>query len=238
MKVCLIGYGKMGKAIERILIQKSHQIAGRIDQSTYHDLENSLKNSDVAIEFTNPESAVENLKRCFSLQIPVVCGTTGWLQKWNEVTEALNRQNGSLLFASNFSVGVQLFFSLNKKLADMMSSHKEYSCSITEIHHTEKKDAPSGTAITLANDIIFSHPDYLQWSLNQQKAEHDLQITSERIETIVGTHLVNYKSTIDQITIQHEAYSREGFAAGAVLAAEWIQHKKGLFSMNDVLNLT
>jgi 4-hydroxy-tetrahydrodipicolinate reductase len=237
MRVCLIGYGKMGKAIEEILLQRSHEITGQIGNSNRDELIDSLKKSEVAIEFTHPEAAVHNLKLCFEYQVPVVCGTTGWLNHWNEIIDELKQKNGSLLFASNFSIGVQIFFALNKNLAAMMSAHHRYKCNINEIHHTQKKDAPSGTAISLANDILAVHPDYQQWSLNPQNDSNDLGIHSERIETIVGTHVVSYTSPIDQISIKHEAYSREGFASGAVLAAEWLKDKKGLFSMNDVLNL-
>lgn len=237
MKVCLIGYGKMGKAIEEILLRRSHVITGRIDHFSETMLPELLKASDVAIEFTRPESAVDHLKLCFDYGVPVICGTTGWLNQWNEIMEHLALKNASMIYASNFSVGVQLFFALNKKLAGMMSNQPDYHCEIKEIHHTHKKDAPSGTAITLAKDIIQLNSHYKQWSLNTPQAPEDLNILAERAEDVVGTHFVSYTSPIDVIEIKHEAFSRTGFALGAVIAAEWIIGKKGNFTMSEVLGI-
>lgn len=237
MRVCLIGYGKMGKAIEQILLFKKHEISGRIDHNNQGQLTESLKNSDVAIEFSNPEAALENLKACFDFQVPVICGTTAWLEKWPEMEAYLHLKNGSLIYASNFSVGVQLFFELNRMLAKIMDRQTEYICSLKEIHHTHKKDAPSGTALSLAKDILSIQTKYKNWSLIENASENDLKITADRKEAVVGTHYVSYSSGIDQIEIKHEAFNREGFALGAVLAAEWILDKKGIFTMSDVLDL-
>ncbi len=237
MKVCLIGYGKMGKAIEEMLLLKSHEISGRIDHANSDMLKEVLVSSDVAIEFTGPEAVVDHLKLCFDLNVPVICGTTGWLEKWDEINEYLQMKKGSMIYASNFSVGVQIFFALNKKLASMMSKQFDYHCELKEIHHIHKKDAPSGTAITLAQDLIKSNSRYQQWKLNENNLESDLKIISERTNSVVGTHVVTYTSPIDQIEIKHEAYSRQGFAQGAVLAAEWIIGKQGMFTMKDVLGI-
>jgi 4-hydroxy-tetrahydrodipicolinate reductase len=237
MKVCLIGYGKMGRAIEQLLLERSHEISGHVDHQNEDQLPEILKSSDVAIEFTRPDAAVNHLKLCFDWNVPVICGTTGWHAHWKEVQDYLNLKNATMIYASNFSVGVQLFFALNKMLADLMQNHKDYNCSIKEIHHTQKKDAPSGTAISLADDIIKFHPDYDQWTLNENKSPGDLTIIAERIDEVVGTHLITYESEIDRIEIKHEAFNRKGFALGAVLAAEWIIGKKGLFTMNDVLGI-
>jgi 4-hydroxy-tetrahydrodipicolinate reductase len=237
MKVCLIGYGKMGKAIEEILLQKSHEISGRIDHANSSQLKEFLAASDVAIEFTGPDAVVEHLKLCFDLNVPVICGTTGWLDKWKDINAYLENKKGSMIYASNFSVGVQLFFALNKKLAGLMSKQFNYQCELKEIHHIHKKDAPSGTAITLAQDLINNNPRYTQWKLNESNIQSDLKIISERTNSVVGTHIVTYTSPIDQIEITHEAFSRQGFAQGAVLAAEWILGKQGMFTMNDVLGI-
>jgi len=237
MKVCLIGYGKMGRAIEEILMQRSHEISGRIDHSNESQLSEVLKATDVAIEFTKPDVVVNHLKLCFDFNVPVICGTTGWLTQWDELKEYLEQKNASMIYASNFSVGVQLFFALNKKLASLMSKQSDYNCELKEIHHVHKKDAPSGTAITLAQDILQINSRYKQWTLNENNSKDDLSIMSERTDAIVGTHLVSYTSPIDQIEIKHEAYSRHGFALGAVLAAEWLPGKKGVYSMIDVLGI-
>lgn len=237
MRVCLIGYGKMGEAIEKELIGRDHTVSGRINQSNKDILEKCLNNSDVAIEFTNPTAATENLKLCIKHGIPVVCGTTGWLDQWPEIKSQLEEQNGSLIFASNFSVGVQIFFALSRKLSKMMSRQEAYQCEIKEIHHTQKKDAPSGTAVSLAEDIILNHPIYDQWSLESNLPPNILPIFSERIDPVVGTHIIKYTSSIDQIEIKHDAFNRKGFATGAVLAAEWLLGKKGIFTMSDVLGI-
>lgn len=237
MRVCLIGYGKMGRAIEEILLTRSHEVSGRIHQSNEDQLDSFLQKSDVAIEFTKPEAAAGHLIKCFENNVPVVCGTTGWLSLWNDVINKLQQHDCALLYASNFSVGVQLFFELNKKLTQLMSRQPEYECRIHEIHHTQKKDAPSGTAISLARDIISLHPNYKMWSQDLSQRDHNLPIISDRIDDVIGTHIISYSSPIDQIEIQHKAFNRKGFALGAVLAAEWIIGKKGSFTMQDVLGI-
>lgn len=227
----------MGKAIEHIALERGHQISGRITNANASDLLPAIKDSDLAIEFTRPESAIAHLHICAEEQIPVVCGTTGWLQDWNSVKLHILEKGGALVYSSNFSVGVQLFFSINQKLAALMAKHPEYHCSIKEIHHTHKLDAPSGTAISLANDILKLHPSYDDWQLEATLSDHYLPIQSIREKEVIGTHFVKYNSDIDEIEIKHEAFSRTGFAKGAVLAAEWVQHKKGVFTMLDVLEL-
>lgn len=231
MKIALIGYGKMGKTIEQLATTKGHSI---VYKSTSTIKDGTLASADVAIEFSNPEAAVSNIKKCFEANVPVICGTTGWLKNLNEVLAAQNECNGSFLYASNFSVGVNLFFQLNEELAKKMRKFDEYDVTIKEIHHTEKKDAPSGTAITLAESILH-HSDKKEWSLD--KAENDkLYIDAKRINDVKGTHIVTYASKIDTISINHEAHSREGFAKGAILAAEWILGKQGVFSMKNVID--
>ncbi len=236
MKIALIGYGKMGKTIESIALEKGHEIILKID------LENkelftvdNLQLADVAIEFTGPLSAVSNIKTCIEVGVPVVSGSTGWLQHWDLVTEHCKLNNGSLLYASNFSIGVNIFFALNKYLANLMHQHVEYNPSIHEVHHTQKKDAPSGTAITLAEQIISHQKKYTNWVHTSNASEHELMITSERTDPAPGTHTISWHSEIDTIEIKHEAHSRTGFALGAVLAAEFLHHKKGIYSMKDVL---
>jgi len=235
MKLLLIGYGKMGKAIEEIALQRRHTIADKIS------LENSLieterKNIDVAIEFTAPEAVFENLKYCFEHQIPVVCGTTGWNHLKNEVEAMCKSNNGSLLFASNFSIGVNLFFKLNEHFAKLMRNFPDYNVSMEEVHHTEKKDAPSGTAISLANQII-SSGNKQKWVNFESGEKNELSIISKRIAHVPGTHVVNYLSEIDSIELKHTAFNRKGFATGAVIAAEWLQGKTGVFGMNDLLEI-
>ncbi len=237
MKVCLIGYGKMGQAIELQLLKRGHQVSFKLGKIEESELEFALTNSDIAIEFSSPEAAVKHLKTCFRMQRPVVCGTTGWTAAWDEVLLALNQYNGAFIFASNFSIGVQLFFELNRKLAHLMESRPEYLCAIQEVHHTHKKDAPSGTAISLAQDIIEIHPEYESWSLEPDSKAKSIPILSIRKDPAVGIHQIKYNSPIDEIEISHIAHNRDGFALGAVLAAEFLVDKKGLYSMRDVLGL-
>ena len=237
MRICLIGYGKMGHAIEEQCLLRSHEISGRVRSDNAGELDRLLSDSDVAIEFTKPELAIPHLQACLKRQVPVVCGTTGWLDRWSEIESSFRSGNGSLVYASNFSVGVQLFFALNRKLAKLLSSHPEYECSISEIHHTQKKDAPSGTSITLAEDIIRNHSHYQHWNNSNVREDGILSIHSERRDPVVGTHTVRYQSAIDQIDIEHKAFSRTGFALGAVLAAEFLAGKNGIFSMEDVLQI-
>jgi 4-hydroxy-tetrahydrodipicolinate reductase len=232
MKLALFGYGKMGKTIERLAEQGGHSVVFKADKQFE---EGDLGSADVAIEFSTPESAFTNIKRCVEGNIPVVSGTTGWLDKYDEVLKLCEERNGSFIYASNFSIGVNLFFSLNEYLADQMKLRKEYEASIEEIHHTEKKDAPSGTAISLAEGIL-KFSDKADWKLDSQDNDH-LSIHSVREGEIKGIHKVTYRSGIDQISIRHEAFSRDGFATGAILAAEWLQNKEGVYSMKDVLGL-
>jgi len=237
MKIVLIGYGKMGKAIEEIAIEKGHEIVLKIDKENPHDLnEANLKLADVAIEFTGPESAFENICTCLRAGVPVVSGSTGWLERKPEVEKLCLELNGSFLYASNFSIGVNLFFELNRKLAKLMNNHAEYDISIEEIHHTQKLDAPSGTAISLAEQIIDEVDRKKSWVNKEMQSPDELSIISKRVDPAPGTHTVSYTSAIDDIEIRHTAHSRKGFAAGAVLAAEYVFDKDGIWNMKDVLS--
>jgi 4-hydroxy-tetrahydrodipicolinate reductase len=236
MKIALIGYGKMGKAIEQVAIAKGHAIVATYTSNNIQDLSQiQTTGAQVAIEFTNPQSAVNNLLTCFNANMPVVCGSTGWEHDLGIVQQACQQKNGSLLHASNFSIGVNIFFEINKKLAALMSSQQQYEVDIKEIHHTQKKDAPSGTAISLANQIIEQRNDKTGWSFDNEAAK--IKMESLRIDPAPGTHHVKYKSAIDEIEIIHTAFNREGFASGAVLAAEFLVGKKGVFTMQNVLGL-
>jgi 4-hydroxy-tetrahydrodipicolinate reductase len=236
MRIALIGYGKMGKAIEHIAQLRGHEVVLRIDLDNGGDLTpENLSRADVAIEFTGPSSAPGNLFACARSGIPVICGSTGWLEQFAAVKEAFEKSGSAFLYASNFSVGVNIFFELNKKLAALMAPHKEYAVEMREIHHTTKKDAPSGTAITLAEQIQAEIPSLTHWVNRPAENREELPIISERLDPAPGTHCVKYHSPVDDIEIIHTAHNREGFALGAVLAAEFIQHKKGIFSMKDVL---
>ncbi len=232
MKIAILGYGKMGKTIEKLALQKGHSI---VVKSTSASENINISEADVAIEFSSPNAAVKNIKLCLDNHIPVISGTTGWLENYDEVIKLCEKRNGSFIYASNFSVGVNLFFNINEYLSKLMEPWKEYKVSIEEIHHTQKKDAPSGTAISLAEGII-KNSDKKKWSL-EEDTEKELKITSQRMDDVKGTHIINYNSDIDTITIKHEAHKREGFAMGAILAAEWLQNKKGVYSMKDVLKL-
>ncbi|REG87775.1 4-hydroxy-tetrahydrodipicolinate reductase [Winogradskyella sediminis] len=232
MKIALLGYGRMGKSIEAIAIQRHHNIVLKIsDANSNYD----FSDADVAIDFSIPSAAVTNIKKAIDAGIPVVSGTTGWLDEYPEVIEYCKKKDGTFLYASNFSLGVNLFFELNKKLSTLMSGFSEYTTEIEEIHHTQKLDAPSGTAITLAEQII-EQSDYKNWTLDEPK-DSELLIEAKRIEGVPGTHEITYNSEIDAISIKHKAHSRQGFAMGAVIAAEWIKDKKGIFNMKDVLNI-
>jgi 4-hydroxy-tetrahydrodipicolinate reductase len=238
MKIALIGYGKMGKAIEEIALQKGHDIVLRVNSETSRTLSvEELQQAQVAIEFTTPHAAKENLLLCFQAGVPVVCGSTGWTHELPGIEKLCLEQNGTLLYASNFSVGVNLFFELNKKLASLMAHQPSYEVILEEIHHTEKKDAPSGTAITLAQQILQEIDRKKQWVNDISENPEDLEIISQRVDPAPGTHYVKYSSVIDDIEIIHTAHSRKGFAAGAVLAAEFLLHKKGVYAMKDVLGL-
>jgi 4-hydroxy-tetrahydrodipicolinate reductase len=238
MKIALIGYGKMGKAIEEIAVQRGHEIVLKINKENLNDFSiESLQRADVAIEFTSPHSAAENIKRCFDANVPVVCGSTGWLDKWKAVEDKCNASNGTLLYASNFSVGVNLFFQLNNFLAELMANRSDYDIALEEIHHTEKKDAPSGTAITLAEQVLQHIKSKNKWVNTSTDNPNELEIISKRIDPAPGTHIVLYKSEIDDIEIIHTAHSRKGFATGAIMAAEFLAGKTGIYSMKDVLGL-
>ena len=236
LKIALIGYGKMGKAIEVIALHGGHEIALRIDADNLQDLNiDNLQQCDVAVEFTGAVTAVHNIKACIDAGIPVVSGSTGWLNAWPEIKTYCEAHNGCLLYASNFSVGVNIFFEINKKLAALMAPHYSYDVSLEEIHHTAKKDAPSGTAITIAEQILESVERKTSWVNGPVQKAEDLSIVCERIDPAPGTHHVKYHSTIDDIEIIHTAHNREGFAGGAILAAAFVAGKKGVFTMQDVL---
>ena len=229
MKIALLGYGKMGKTIERIAQERGHEIVLKVDAPGDYD----LSVAEVAIEFSTPQSAFPNISRALSLGLPTVAGTTGWLEHYPEAVALCKEHKAAFLYASNFSIGVNIFFELNKTLAQLMRKYPEYAVAIEEIHHTQKLDAPSGTAITLAQEII-EQTDKVGWELGET-TEDKIPITAKRIENVPGTHIVTYKSVVDTLEIKHTAHSRDGFALGAVLAAEWIVGKKGVFSMKDVL---
>ena len=236
MKIVLIGYGKMGKEIERLALGRGHEIVAKIDVENQADLQVlTSAEADVAIEFSNPKSAYSNILTCINKQIPVVCGTTGWLEKKAEIEALTKEKNSTFFYASNYSIGVNLFFRLNKMLAQLMSPHMQYDIYTNEIHHLEKKDSPSGTAITIAEGIIDSYATKDKWVNNEIPAANEVAIWSQRESIIPGTHTVKYISKVDQIEITHEAFSREGFALGAVIAAEWVQDKKGVLGMDDML---
>ena len=238
MNIALIGYGKMGKAIEEIALQRGHQVILKIDIDNQDDLrKENLAKADVAIEFTGPHSAYENLNKLMGFGTATVSGSTGWLDKLEEINADCKKNNTAFLYTSNFSVGVNIFFEINKKLAELMGPHEDYDVQLTEIHHTAKKDTPSGTAITLAEQVLKNILRKNKWVNEISDVPENLEIISERIDPAPGTHKVKYSSAIDDIEIIHTAHSRKGFALGAVLAAEFLAGKKGIFSMSDVLNL-
>ncbi|MFP9114844.1 4-hydroxy-tetrahydrodipicolinate reductase [Flavobacterium sp. RHBU_3] len=232
MKIALLGYGKMGKVIERIAQERGHEIVLRKTGSNSFD---GLTDADVAIDFSIPDAAVENISECLNNNIPVVSGTTGWLEHYHNIAALCEEKKGAFIYGSNFSLGVNIFFELNSHLAKMMSTLKQYKVTMEEIHHTQKLDAPSGTAISLAKDII-AHSDYASWAIEAPK-EEDIFIDVKRIENVPGTHVITYDSEIDSIEIKHTAHSREGFALGSVVAAEWLVGKTGIYTMKDVLGL-
>lgn len=238
LKVALIGYGKMGKAVEELAVAKGHIICLKITSANPRDfIPENLSQCDVAIEFTTPSAAPRNIRRCLEAGIPVVSGSTGWSAEEAAIKQYCAERKGTLLMASNFSIGVNIFFAINKKLAALMCPYEAYAASISEIHHTQKKDAPSGTAITLAGDIIGQCNKKNAWTISGAPAENEIQIHSQRVDPAAGTHTVAYKSPTDDIEITHTAHNRSGFAAGALVAAEFVIGKKGLFSMADVLNI-
>ena len=233
MKVALLGYGKMGKIIEQVALSRGHEIVIKATKDTKYN----LTDADVAIDFSVPSAAVNNISNGLKNNVPVVSGTTGWLDNYEAMVKLCNEHQGAFLYASNFSLGVNIFFELNSYLAKIMSSFEQYKVTIEEIHHTQKLDKPSGTAITLAQGIIKEHAHYTDWELDKNQANHSVPVFAKRLPEVPGTHTISYSSAVDTIAISHEAHSREGFALGAVLAAEWILGKKGVFSMKDVLNI-
>jgi 4-hydroxy-tetrahydrodipicolinate reductase len=232
MKIALLGYGKMGKEIEKIALQRGHEIV--LKKSSASSFE-GLELADVAIDFSVPTSAVTNISACLNSGVPIVSGTTGWLENYNQMTALCQEKQGAFIYGSNFSLGVNIFFELNEYLAKIMAKFNQYQVAMEEIHHTQKLDAPSGTAISLAKGII-NASDYKDWTLENPKSD-EILIDAKRIENVPGTHSVFYNSEVDLIEIKHLAHNRTGFALGAVLAAEWIVGKKGVFTMKDVLNI-
>jgi len=232
MKIALLGYGRMGKEIEKIAISRGHEIVIRKEINDVID----ITLADVAIDFSIPDAAFNNISNCITNKVPVISGTTGWLARYLEVVALCKQENGAFIYASNFSLGVNIFFELNKQLAKMMNNLEDYHISMEEVHHTKKLDAPSGTAITLADDII-ANSKKENWILGEKSSYENIPIVAKRIPEIPGTHTVWYDSLVDQIEIKHTAHSRKGFALGAIVAAEWLVHKTGVFSMQDVLNI-
>jgi 4-hydroxy-tetrahydrodipicolinate reductase len=232
MKIALLGYGKMGKVIERIALERGHEIVLKKDEFNTYD---GLSTADVAIDFSIPTAAVANISNSFNANVPVVSGTTGWLEHYDEMVKLCNEKQGAFISSSNFSLGVNIFFELNEYLAKIMAQFDSYKVTMEEIHHTQKLDAPSGTAISLAKGVI-ENSNYNNWTL-EEAAKNEIHIEAKRIGDVPGTHTVTYDSVVDSIELKHTAHNREGFAFGAVIAAEWIVGKTGIFSMKDVLNL-
>lgn len=233
MRIAIVGYGKMGKIIDQIAVERGHEVVARLSETPTFE---NLNQPDVAIEFSQPEVAYTNIKNCLDQKIPVICGTTGWLDKKIEIEKIAEEKGTAFLYGSNFSLGVNLFFALNEKLANLMKNIPEYNVQLEEIHHIHKKDAPSGTAITLAEGIIENNSKFNAWKLEETQ-DHQLGIFAIRENEVPGTHSVFYRSDVDEIEIKHTAYNRNGFALGAVIAAEWIVGKSGNFTMKDVLGL-
>lgn len=233
MNIALFGYGKMGKTIERLSKGRGHKIVAIIEKE---GVKGNLAEADVAIDFSLPSVAYQNIIMCFENNVPVVSGTTGWLEQFEAAKQECIAKNGAFIYASNYSLGVNLFFELNKQLAKMMAKFNDYSIAMEEIHHTQKLDAPSGTAITLAEGVI-ENTTKENWALDVTKNENDIPIVAKRIENVPGTHSVYYNSIVDEIEIKHTAKNRDGFALGAIIAAEWLKDKKGIYSMKDVLGL-
>ena len=237
MNIALIGYGKMGKSIEKMATERGHHISSIVDLDSRERLsEIAPNNTNVVIEFSNPSSAFDNISACLRKKVPVISGTTGWLDQLPNIEALCVAHQGTFLTASNFSLGVNIFFKLNEWLSQVIGQFPDYKIDIEETHHLQKLDKPSGTAITLAENIIKTHPHYRRWDLNASK-ENDVNIASIRQAEVTGKHVINYHSSIDTIAITHKAHSREGFALGAVLVAEWIQNKKGIFTMNDFIKI-
>lgn len=238
MKIALVGYGKMGKEIEKIAIERGHSIVLTIDINNQQDftIEN-LQKADVVIEFTTPATAYNNYLQCFKAGVPVVSGSTGWTDKYDEIASLCKQTGNAFFYSSNYSLGVNIFFELNRKLAAIMNKFPQYDLCVEEVHHNQKLDAPSGTAITIANDILANVERKKTWRLNEFKSTDELQVVSKRLGTVPGTHIVEYDSADDTLEIKHSAKSRRGLAFGAVLAAEFILGKKGVFGMKDLLDI-
>ena len=235
MKIALFGYGKMGKEIEQIALQRGHEIVLKIKGTEEYD----ISQADIAIDFSVPNAALSNIVSCFRNNVPVISGTTGWLDDFDKAIDVCKENNGSFIYASNFSIGVNIFFELNKQLAKMMNSQKEYSINVEETHHTKKLDTPSGTAITLAEGII-NNTSKRDWQLKERQTQINagtIPIEAKRILDVPGTHIISYESQIDSIEIKHTAHNRKGFALGAIIAAEWLNNKIGIYTMKDVLNI-
>ena len=235
MKIALFGYGKMGKEIEQIALQRGHEIVLKINEGEQYD----ISIADIAIDFSVPNAALSNIVSCFKNNVPVISGPTGWLDDFDKAIDVCKENNGSFIYASNFSIGVNIFFELNKQLAKMMNSQKEYSINVEEIHHTKKLDTPSGTAITLAEGII-NNTSKRDWQLKERRTQINAEtilIEAKRVPDVPGTHIISYESQIDSIEIKHTAHNRKGFALGAIIAAEWLNHKIGIYTMKDVLNI-
>ena len=235
MKIALFGYGKMGKEIEQIALQRGHEIVLKIKGTEEYD----ISQADIAIDFSVPNAALSNIVSCFRNNVPVISGTTGWLDDFDKAIDVCKENNGSFIYASNFSIGVNIFFELNKQLAKIMNSQEEYSINVEEIHHTKKLDTPSGTAITLAEGII-NNTSKRDWQLKERQTQISagtIPIEAKRILDVPGTHIISYESQIDSIEIKHTAHNRKGFALGAVIAAEWLNNKIGIYTMKDVLNI-
>jgi len=236
MKIAILGYGRMGKTIEKIALERNHEIVYKTSEKINTE---ELKKAEVAIDFSIPDAAFENITTCFKNNIPVICGTTGWLKRYEEAAKICNEEKSAFIYASNFSLGVNVFFQLNKNLAQLMRKFEDYKVSVEEIHHTKKLDKPSGTAMTLTEQIL-ENSDYKNWQLvegEEKIPSAEIPVIAKREEDVKGTHSIKYASAIDDIEIKHTAHSREGFGLGAVIAAEWLQNKKGVYTMKDVLGL-
>lgn len=237
MNIALIGYGKMGKEIEQIAISRGHTIVLKVDVSNASSYSiDELRKADVAIEFSTPDAVINNIYKCFDANVPAIVGTTGWLDQLEAIKKNCSDKNQTLFYTSNYSIGVNLFFKVNEYLAKLMNTNPDYRVSMEEIHHVHKLDAPSGTAISLANQIIENNTQKQKWVNAISDNKNELEIISKRIDEVPGTHTVTYSSAIDEISITHIAHNRKGFALGAVIAAEWVKDKKGIFGMNDLLN--
>ena len=232
MKIALLGYGRMGKEIEQIALKRGHEIVIKTSDQEGYD----IQLADIAIDFSIPTAAVANISNCIHHQIPVISGTTGWLEQYDAIVELCKQKKGAFIYASNFSLGVNIFFELNKQLAKMMNTLEDYSLDIEEIHHTQKLDEPSGTAISLAEGII-AHSNKKSWKLDGEADDEIIPIIAKRIPDVPGTHSIKYASKVDSIEIKHTAHSRQGFALGALVAAEWLVGKTGIYTIKDVLNL-